>query len=110
MAGQHSVLLAVTLLVGVAFVLLNARGAGVTGKAENALTVSKLVVLAIFIGFGIKQIFYRSEPVVESFTPFLPAGLGGVFVAMGLTFIAFEGYDLIATVAEEIKSPEKKAH
>ena len=26
---------------------------------------------------------------------------------MGLTFIAFEGYDLIATVAEEIKSPEK---
>ena len=28
-------------------------------------------------------------------------------MAMGLTFIAFEGYDLIATVAEEIKSPEK---
>jgi nucleotide-binding universal stress UspA family protein len=26
---------------------------------------------------------------------------------MGLTFIAFEGYDLIATVAEEIKLPEK---
>jgi nucleotide-binding universal stress UspA family protein len=26
---------------------------------------------------------------------------------MGLTFIAFEGYDLIATVAEEIKEPEK---
>ena len=26
---------------------------------------------------------------------------------MGLTFIAFEGYDLIATVAEEIKDPEK---
>jgi APA family basic amino acid/polyamine antiporter len=26
---------------------------------------------------------------------------------MGLTFIAFEGYDLIATVAEEIESPEK---
>ncbi len=26
---------------------------------------------------------------------------------MGLTFIAFEGYDLIATVAEEIKAPEK---
>jgi len=33
--------------------------------------------------------------------------MGGVIIAMGLTFIAFEGYDLIATVAEEIKSPEK---
>ena len=42
-----------------------------------------------------------------SFSPFLPQGLGGVLVAMGLTFIAFEGYDLIATVAEEIKEPEK---
>ena len=41
------------------------------------------------------------------FTPFLPAGFSGVVLAMGLTFIAFEGYDLIATVAEEIKSPEK---
>ena len=28
-------------------------------------------------------------------------------IAMELTFIAFEGYDLIATVAEEIKAPEK---
>ena len=38
----------------------------------------------------------------ESFKPFLPNGAGGVLIAMGLTFIAFEGYDLIATVAEEI--------
>ncbi len=43
---------------------------------------------------------------MESFTPFFPNGVGGVIVAMGLTFIAFEGYDLIATVAEEIKEPE----
>ncbi len=28
-------------------------------------------------------------------------------VAMGLTFIAFEGYDLIATVSEEIKDPKR---
>jgi nucleotide-binding universal stress UspA family protein len=31
--------------------------------------------------------------------------MGGVMAAMGLTFIAFEGYDLIATVSEEIKDP-----
>ena len=106
-AGEHSALLFVTLLVGIAFIWLNARGAAVTGKAENALTISKLGVLAVFIFFGLRQISYRPEQVAESFTPFLPEGLGGVFVAMGLTFIAFEGYDLIATVAEEIKSPEK---
>jgi nucleotide-binding universal stress UspA family protein len=36
-----------------------------------------------------------------------PRGFGGVIVAMGLTFIAFEGYDLIATVSEEVKEPKK---
>ena len=42
----------------------------------------------------------------EAFNPFFPRGMSGVIVAMGLTFIAFEGYDLIATVAEEIEDPE----
>ena len=105
--GEHPAILLVTLLIGVAFVWLNARGAGVTGKAENVLTLSKLVILSIFVFFGIMQVVEEPGRAAESFTPFFPAGLGGVLVAMGLTFIAFEGYDLIATVAEEIKSPEK---
>jgi amino acid transporter/nucleotide-binding universal stress UspA family protein len=105
--GEHPAFLAVTVFVGLAFIWLNARGAEVTGKAENALTISKLIILAIFIWFGLMQVFDEPSRASESFTPFFPAGLGGVLVAMGLTFIAFEGYDLIATVAEEIKSPEK---
>jgi len=104
--GEHSAILLITLLVGIGFVWLNARGTEATGKAENALTISKLVVLAIFVYFGLKVIFSQPAESVQNLTPFLPAGLGGVLVAMGLTFIAFEGYDLIATVAEEIKSPE----
>ena len=68
---------------------------------------SFLTVLGIFIVFGIKQIFAEPAEAMDSFTPFFPLGAGGVLVAMGLTFIAFEGYDLIATVAEEIKEPEK---
>jgi amino acid transporter/nucleotide-binding universal stress UspA family protein len=105
--GEHSAILVITLFVGTLFVLLNVRGTEVTGKAENILTLSKLVVLAIFIFFGLKQLIHRSDHALESLTPFFPAGLGGVLIAMGLTFIAFEGYDLIATVAEEIKNPEK---
>ncbi len=105
--GEHPAGLIITSLIVIAFIVLNVRGAAVTGKAENILTVSKIIVLVIFIIFGFIEIFDSSVPVVQSFTPFLPKGLGGVFVAMGLTFIAFEGYDLIATVAEEIKNPEK---
>lgn len=106
-ASEHSALLIITVLIGSLFVWLNVRGAEVTGKTENILTVSKLIILCIFIFFGIKQIFFQSDPITTNLTPFFPKGFGGVLLAMGLTFIAFEGYDLIATVAEEIKEPEK---
>ncbi len=107
LVGEGGAILLVTLLIGVGFIQLNARGAEVTGKAENVLTVTKLVVLGIFIVYGLRRVFDMPDQAVQSFSPFFPEGMGGVIVAMGLTFIAFEGYDLIATVAEEIKEPEK---
>lgn len=97
----------ITILISAFFVWLNARGTEVTGKAENVITIAKIVVLVIFIYYGLKQIWGMPEAAVANFTPFLPKGLAGVTIAMGLTFIAFEGYDLIATVAEEVKEPEK---
>ncbi len=105
--GEHIPVLTVTLLIGVGFAWLNIRGAEVTGKAENAMTMAKLVILAIFIFYGLEKVFGDPSQAAANFKPFFPKGGGGVLVAMGLTFIAFEGYDLIATVAEEIKEPEK---
>ena len=105
--GEHGAILLVTLVVGVLFIRLNVRGAEVTGKAENFLTVSKLLVLGVFIVYGLRRVFEEPGQAAASFNPFLPQGMGGVVVAMGLTFIAFEGYDLIANLAEEIKEPEK---
>ncbi|MDX1578486.1 MAG: amino acid permease [Gemmatimonadota bacterium] len=107
LVGEHGAILIVTVLMGFGFIRLNARGAEVTGKAENTLTVSKIIVLAIFIGYGLKKVLEQPQATADAFNPFFPMGGGGVLVAMGLTFIAFEGYDLIATVAEEIKEPEK---
>lgn len=97
----------VTVLIGVALLTLNYRGAEVTGKAENIFTVSKIVILVIFVGFGLWQALANPELVTAAFTPFFANGVGGVLVAMGLTFIAFEGYDLIATVSEEVQDPER---
>ena len=105
--GHQRAVLVVTFLVGSGFTWLNVRGAEVTGKAENVLTLAKIGVLGIFLYFGLTVVFDEPSHIAESFTPFFPKGFGGVLIAMGLTFIAFEGYDLIATVAEEIKEPEK---
>jgi amino acid transporter/nucleotide-binding universal stress UspA family protein len=105
--GDRGAVALVTVIIGALFIRLNVRGTEVTGFAENALTMSKLVVLGIFIFYGLKRVAVEPAAAADSFQPFFPLGAGGVLVAMGLTFIAFEGYDLIATLAEEIKEPEK---
>ncbi|HSR53484.1 MAG TPA: amino acid permease [Acidobacteriota bacterium] len=105
--GEHSVVVVVTLLIVLAFSLINIHGTAVSGSVENVLTVAKIIILAIFIFFGVRQMSAEPSQAMASFEPFLPLGFSGVLMAMGLTFIAFEGYDLIATVSEEIKHPER---
>ena len=60
--GEGGAILLVTLLIGVGFIRLNARGAEVTGKAENVLTVTKLIVLGIFIVYGLHPVLPRGDP------------------------------------------------
>ena len=44
---------------------------------------------------------------LESFQPFDPNGIIGIVSAMGLTFIAFEGYEIIVQAGEEVREPRK---
>jgi amino acid transporter/nucleotide-binding universal stress UspA family protein len=106
-AGHKAPALTMTVLVNIIFILVNMRGTALTGSVENIITMAKIIILGIFIAYGLKRIFQIPGEAAANFTPFLPNGAGSVVIAMGLTFIAFEGYDLIATVAEEIKAPEK---
>jgi basic amino acid/polyamine antiporter, APA family len=92
--------------VAILFGYINYRGASETGKIGNIVTFTKIIILAIFIAFGLEFIIRRGT-LVSSLTPFMPNGLSGVFKAMGLTFIAFEGYEVIAQSSEEIKNPKK---
>jgi amino acid transporter/nucleotide-binding universal stress UspA family protein len=104
--GHHLAVSLFTFLICAFFISLNVLGADVTGKAENIVTMAKVVVLAVFIAFGLAALFRRPDA-TAAFRPMFPKELGGVLAAMGLTFIAFEGYDLIATMSEEVKQPKK---
>ena len=96
------------LAVGIAiiFAYINFRGASETGKIGNFVTIAKIVILGIFIGFGLEIMWGRGNA-SSSLTPFMPNGWGGIFKAMGLTFIAFQGYEVIAQSSEEIKNPRR---
>ena len=101
--SPQKILAAVT---AVAFAYVNFRGASETGKVGNIVTITKIIILFVFIGFGLNLIFHRPDW-QTAFTPFLPHGWGGVFKGMGLTFIAFQGFEVISQCSEEIKNPKK---
>jgi amino acid transporter/nucleotide-binding universal stress UspA family protein len=93
-------------LVVVMFAYINYRGAKETGKAGNVVTVLKVLILLVFVLFGAKIIVAQPHR-FEHFLPFFSKGFLGILTAMGLTYIAFEGYEIIAQSGEEIKNPEK---
>lgn len=92
--------------IALIFIIINFMGASETGKIANIVGFTKIAILGIFIISGLYAV-YNSPEWFSNFNPFLPNGFGGVFMAMGLTFIAFEGYEVIAQTAEEVKNPKK---
>jgi amino acid transporter len=92
--------------IAIIFAYINFRGASETGKIGNLATMAKIVIPAIFIGFGLELMLHKGNW-RASFEPFMPNGWSGIFKAMGLTFIAFQGFEVIAQSSEEIVSPEK---
>ncbi len=99
----------ISVIATLLFVYINYRGAKETGQAETLVTILKIVVIALFIGFGLFAMFSGKtpEPWPEHFRGFFQKGPMGIIIAMGLTFIAFEGYEIIAQCGEEVKNPKK---
>ncbi|MFH1725363.1 MAG: amino acid permease [Elusimicrobiota bacterium] len=85
---------------------VNYKGASETGSVGAIVTIGKLLILGVFLAVGIPAVLGRVDW-QASYQPFLPHGAGGVFVAMGLTFISFEGYEIITQCSEELVDPKR---
>lgn len=93
-------------LIALIFIAINFKGVSETGLAGNIVTVTKVLIIGLFIVSGLWVMF--GEPGHwQKFTPFAPEGFSGVLSAMGLTYIAFEGYEIIVQAGEEVKNPKK---
>jgi amino acid transporter/nucleotide-binding universal stress UspA family protein len=93
-------------IVALVFIGINFKGVSETGKVGNVITLAKILILAIFVVSGIAAIM-RHPSYMAKFTPFATGGITGVLTAMGLTFIAFEGYEIIVQAGEEVKNPKR---
>lgn len=92
-------------LIIITFTIINYMGSSETASIGNTLTVIKIVILGLLVIFGVLAMSRMDGWQSRFTTGFLPNGLVGVFIAMGFTFIAFEGYEIIAQSGEEVLDP-----
>ncbi|MYB06488.1 MAG: amino acid permease [Gemmatimonadetes bacterium] len=73
-------------------------------------TVGKVVVFAVVVVAGFFALATEPPPpgaLGASFRPFFAEGFAGLAQAMGYTFIALQGFDLIAAVGGEVRDAER---
>ncbi|WP_096391576.1 amino acid permease [Halopenitus persicus] len=89
------------------FAYINYRGAEETGKAGVIVTFIKVAILGVFVAFGILATVQTPNwPTKFLNSPgFAPNGVVGIIGAMGFTYIAFEGYEIIVQSGEEVVDP-----
>jgi len=105
-AHEYMRLLWMTFIV-VSFTFINYMGASETGTIGNVITMAKVAILAMFVGFGVVALFHTEAWHFRFSEGFAPNGVTGILIAMGLTFIAFEGYEIIAQSGEEVIDPKR---
>jgi len=94
----HKLLAASVIVV---FMIVNLLGAFLTGKAEDILVFLKLAILVVFAAAGSLTIDF-SHMSMDKWMPLPSVITGGLII-----FLAYEGFELIANTARDIKEPQK---
>ena len=93
------------------FMILNLIGAKKTSAFQKVFVIFLLIILITFIIDGFFSIFntasINKESITSQFTPFFSDGIGGLFTTVGFVFVSYLGLTQIASIAEEIKNPER---
>jgi APA family basic amino acid/polyamine antiporter len=96
----------VAVLVALGFIYINYRGASETGRVGAIMTLGQTVFL-IFIGAVGIVVALRDPARLQNFKPFLPYGWSRLLITMGFTYVAFEGFEVIAQAGDEAIEPRK---
>lgn len=68
---------------------------------NNIIVILKVLVIVIFVLVGV---FYID---IDNLTPFFPMGIPGVISGASVLFLAYTGFDVTASAAEETVNPQK---
>lgn len=95
-------LIVLTGLIGLSLIVgMNYYGTEESSGAQNIMIGTEFVIVLIYTGIGL--FFIETANLVD----FAPTGASGIVATTGVVFVTFLGFEIIATVAGEIKNPGK---
>ena len=94
------------LAVASLFIYINYRGAAETGKIGAIFTLGQTAFLVLIGVIGI-VVAVRDPSRLENLRPFMPLGWSKLLVTMGFTYVAFEGFEVIAQAGDEAIDPRR---
>ena len=83
------------------FTGMNILGSRAVGKSEDLIVGLKLIILFVFLGFGIWSVNIK-QILPGTWSNPIHLVAGGMMI-----FLAYEGFELIANTAESVKQPKK---
>jgi hypothetical protein len=101
---DHQTVLLKHILISIAILLpavINLISASFVSKSETIIVLIKIILLIVIIVSGASYVDSSRLEIPPSFEPL------SVVVAGMIIFVAYEGFELIANAAEEIKNPQK---
>jgi len=89
-------------LLGLALIAgVNYYGTEESSGAQNMMIGTELAIVLVYTGLGL---FFIDT---ANLADFAPTGAGGIVATTGTVFVTFLGFEIIATVAGEVKNPGK---
>ncbi|NWJ52576.1 MAG: amino acid permease [Bacteroidetes bacterium] len=98
---------AILIVVGITLVII--RGVQASALFNSIIVVLKVSVVLVFIAFGWQYIDQANyHPYIPKNTgTFGEFGISGIFRGAGVIFFVFIGFDIVATMAQETKNPQR---
>jgi basic amino acid/polyamine antiporter, APA family len=97
------------ILIVVLVTIIIIRGVGVSSIVTSVIVILKVSIVLVFIAVG----WHYINP--SNYHPFIPKntgtfgeyGISGIFRGAGVIFFVFIGFDIVATMAQETKNPQR---
>ncbi len=96
----------VAVITALLFIYINFRGSSETGKIGAIITMGQMLFVVTIGIVGVIAVV-RDPSRLDNFSTFMPNGWLKLLATMGFTFVAFEGFEVIAQAGDEAIEPRR---